>query len=108
MKELEISNWSTAPQIVKWSYHNGLIIGDAIDHKYSTGRGSQYIYRFYKDGKEILAIAINRKPSSDKYAIRGKNINMGKYSKVHRLKNEQIKYASYVRYVFNEIINELC
>lgn len=109
MKELEISNWDSSPQIVKWNYIKGLIIVDALVHQFTSGRGSQYVYRFVdKDGKGQVAIVINRKPSSDKYAIRGKHYITGKYSKVHRLGKEQIKYASYVRYVFNEIINELC
>ena len=108
MKELEIKNWDTASAIVKWDYINGLVIGEVKDHKYASGRGSQYIYRFYKEGKEILAIAITRKPSSDKYAIRGKHYVTGKYSDVHRLSKDGIAHAPHVRYVFNQIINSLC
>ena len=106
MKRLRISNWDTANAIVKWDYLNGLVIGEVTDK--STMYGGAYIYRFYKRGEHVLSITISRASLVNKFAIRGQHAERLTYSNIHNLTKEQIAQTGHIRYVFNEIINQLC
>ena len=106
MKRLKIANWDTSPKIVKWDYLNELVIGEVTDK--STMYGGAYIYRFYKRGEHVLSITISRASLVNKFAIRGEHHNKSRYSKIHNLNKDMIANTGHIRYVFNEIINELC
>ena len=107
MKRLKITNWDTSPKIVKCDYLNGLVIGEVTDK--STMYGGAYIYRFYKKGGDhILSITISRASLANKFAIRGQHHNKSRYSTIHNLSKDMIANTGHIRYVFNEIINELC
>jgi hypothetical protein len=106
MKRLTIENWDTSRKITQWEYNNGLVIGEATDK--STMYGGAYIYRFYKRGEHILSITISRAEAGGKFAIRGQLYDMGRYSNIHNLSKDMIANTGHIRYVFNEIINELC
>ena len=107
MKRLDIKNWDTSDNIMKWGYCNGLRI---VMPRYDNGRfGGGYQYRFV-DKENVLKLTINisRIPNADKkYSIRGKSAE-GKYSNIHSIGYHQISNVGHVRYIFNEIINELC
>jgi hypothetical protein len=106
MKRLEIKNWDTSDKILKWDYHNGLrIVMPDIQHQQPEG----FRYRFVDDSNELkLTINIGRFPNPQKqYPIRGKSVG-GNYSGVYGLNIDRLKDIGYVRYVFNEIIHELC
>lgn len=105
MKRLTIKNWDTASKIVKFEYLRGLVIGEATDK--STIYGGAYIYKFYKWGELVLSITISRANPVGKFAIRG-NDGSGRYSKIHNLTHKEIANTVHIRYVFNEIIDELC
>ena len=106
MKRLKIANWDTSPKIVKWDYLNELVIGEVTDK--STMYGGAYIYRFYKRGEHVLSITISRASLGGKFAIRGQHAERLTYSNIYNLTKEQITQTSHIRYVFNEIINQLC
>ena len=106
MKRLTIENWDTSRKIAQWEYNNGLVIGEVTDK--STMYGGAYIYRFYKRGEHVLSITISRASLVNKFAIRGQHAERLTYSNIHNLTKEQIAQTSHIRYVFNEIINELC
>jgi hypothetical protein len=105
MKRLDIKNWDTSVAILKWDYHKGLKI---VMPRYDNVNGG-YQYRFV-DKENVLKLTINisRIPNADKkYSIRGKSAE-GKYSNIHSIGYHQISNVGHVRYIFNEIINELC
>jgi hypothetical protein len=107
MKRLEIKNWDTSDKILKWDYHTGLrIVMPAIDNQRI---GGAYQYRFVDKHRALkLTINISRLPNAQqKYLIRGKSAE-GKYSNIHSIGYHQISNVGHVRYIFNEIINELC
>ena len=106
MKRLTIENWDTSRKITQWEYNNGLVIGEVTDK--STMYGGAYIYRFWKRGAQILSITISRAEAGGKFAIRGQLYDMGRYSSIYRLSKDMIANTGHIRYVFNEIINELC
>lgn len=103
MKTLEIQNWDTAPYIINNSYSTGLKIEKTVEHNYN-----QYVYRFFKDGKEVCGIGLSRRPIGDKYVIRGKHFRSGKYSNIYKVTKQQLGQQSHIRFVFNRIINEIC
>jgi hypothetical protein len=105
MKRLEIKNWDTSDKILKWDYYKGLRI---VMPRYNNVNGG-YQYRFV-DKENVLKLTINisRIPNAQqKYLIRGKSAE-GKYSNIHSIGYHQISNVVHVRYIFNEIINELC
>jgi hypothetical protein len=105
MKRLEIKNWDSCDKILKWDYHKGLrIVMPDVQHQPEGFR-----YRFVDDSNELkLTINIGRFPNPQKqYPIRGKSAD-GKYGSVHAMNIDRLKDIGYVRYVFNEIIHELC
>jgi hypothetical protein len=107
MKRLEIKNWDTSDKILKWDYCKALkIVLPAIDN---SRIGGAYQYRFVDKHRALkLTINIGRLPNTQqKYLIRGKSAE-GKYSNIHSIGYNQISNAGHVRYIFNEIINELC
>jgi hypothetical protein len=107
MKRLDIKNWDTSDRILEIEYFKGLRI---VMPRYDNGRfGGGYQYRFV-DKENVLKLTINisRIPNADKkYSIRGKSAE-GKYSNIHSIGYHQISNVGHVRYIFNEIINELC
>ena len=105
MKRLTIENWDTSKKITQWEYNNGLVIGEVTDK--STRYGGAYIYRFWKRGAQILSITISRAEAGGKFAIRGQLYDMGRCN-IHNLSKDMIANTGHIRYVFNEIINELC
>jgi hypothetical protein len=107
MKRLDIKNWDTSDKILNWDYHNGLrIVIPTLDNQ---RMGGAYQYRFVDKHRGLkLTINISRLPNAQqKYPIRGKSAE-GKYSNIHSMNYHLLKDIGYVRYVFNEIINELC
>jgi hypothetical protein len=105
MKRLDIKNWDTSDKILKWDYYKGLRI---VMPRYNNVNGG-YQYRFV-DKENVLKLTINisRIPTAQrKYSIRGKSAE-GKYSNIHSIGYHQISNVVHVRYIFNEIINELC
>lgn len=103
MVNLKITNWDTCSDMINWTYSNMLRIEKTVEHNYN-----QYVFRFFKDGKEVCGIGISRKPIGDRYVVRGKNFRSGKYSNIYKLTKGQIGHTAHVRYVFNKIIDEIC
>ena len=107
MKRLKIKNWDTSDRILEIEYFKGLrIVLPAIDN---SRIGGAYSYKFIDKHRALkLTINISRLPTAQqKYSIRGKSAE-GKYSNIHSISYQLISNVGHVRYVFNEIINELC
>jgi len=105
MKKLEIKNWNTADNLIKFKFSNGYSIGSTFINNVQGGY-SYELYNVFDD--KLITINISRIPANGRYAIRGRYRKTTQYSNIYYLSWEQIKTIQHIRYVFNEIIKQLC